>query len=289
MAAAGPLYVCAGEPRAYLRHHLPPLSTIPTVTVPTVLVLADDGDHVARRSVRALGRKLPTKIELCTAADLAQAAYFVEPQHESHDTGEIVLRDGRIVLQSELGAIWNRLTSWPPRLAGQKPGAREALTAWIGGFSGSLIGPLGVRSPQACAGWTRLQWTVAAARRGQRIPAIALRAGPQTNSGCSGPPMGEREAVLVVGNRILGSPDLPGQVQAACRDLAQVAGGVLEIRLIKSDAQWIFAEAVPNPDPHSQGQEGLNALAQLLCPSIAQPDPIPAQPLENHQVVGEVR
>lgn len=286
--------------------------------LPPILIFCEDGDPIARRAAKDLASRTGHPVEVCTSTDLTQASYFVEPRvgdgipvaqatpharapHSSppqagaaeyavHPAGsqspvasaslpgEIVLRDGRIFLQDRLQGVWNRLTHWPDSVAGRQAGAADSMATWIAAVRQSLLGEPGIRTAQLTDSWSQLHWSRAASRAGLPIFQTGYRASSRMGCIRSVPPLGERVAVLVTGDRHCASgplaEELGSDILAACVRLAQSAGRFLEVRLVPhGQSGWRFAEAKPNPDPFPHGTQGLaNLAAYFSTPSAARGD-----------------
>jgi hypothetical protein len=232
-----------------------------------VLVLCEPYDTSALWTAAGLARRTSSQVDVVTGDMLGDARTWEHRVRGDVWEVEITLGDDRRISSQSPRAVLNRLSFAPSerlrRVGGEDADyAVQEFQALFLSWLTALPGPMLNRpSPQFLAGHWRnpAGWAVLAARAGLATVPLRSTAGEQ-------PPLGE-VTVLVVMQRIVAPPGVPGSVLDACLRLAALSGDdLLGIQLTPADdPPWRFAGATPRPELTPGGDDLLDLLADVLA------------------------
>jgi hypothetical protein len=234
-------------------------------------VLCGPEDVSAVWAARELTRR-GVPVRLVTTEELV---YSVSLTHRPASDGPRVavrLTDGS-VLGPDLRGTLNRVVRLPlDHLAATSESDRDyvlselhaVLTSLLHALPGVVVGRADPRG--LCGAWWRpAEWLVAAGRSG--LTGVGYRSGGSDQ-------ITETRTVLVVGGAVVGSSgiDVPRDVAAGCRELAERhGGGLLGMDFAVHGSTWAFERATPWPDLRPGGA----LLADALHVALLTREPVP--------------
>ena len=253
---------------------------------PMALVLCDPNDAIAWWAARGLESRLGP-VEVVTSGALANAVRWEHRVGQGSPVAEVILGDGRRVSSREPCGVLNRLTFCPTdRLDAVGGRDRDYAVAefqalfmsWLQAFPGPMLNrptSMGLgghwRHPSA--------WAVLAGRAGlgmapyrqsqDDLPEMAATPPAYRTDGRVMPPASRSPVtVTVIGQSVIGPPEVPEDILAACRRLAALSGDeLLGVDLAPSALDgWQMLAASPTPDLRTGGESVLDALAKELLP-----------------------
>lgn len=206
-----------------------------------------------------------TPLQLCEAA--------LELRLNGRDSSfRITLEDGHVLDRTNIGFVFNRMTSVPLSMVARSvPDDRAYVEAEWRAVLCSLINAIPGRvferpHPHSLLGRWRSppEWLLLAHRAGLATPAWAWTdeaAVPTVD-----PASDKGARVLVIGSETLSLSPLPHEAAAGCRRLAELAAiSILEVTLV-GDGRPTFAFANQLPDLRDGGDRAIAACAGMLEP-----------------------
>ena len=251
--------------------------------LPRALVLCDPYDVVAGWAATGLESRLGP-VQVVTSSDLANALHWEHRVGQATPVAEVTLGDGRRFSSREPCGVLNRLTFCPTdrldAVGGQdRDYAVAELQALFMSWLQALPGPMLNRPTSMGLGghWRHPSaWAVLAGRAG-----LATERFHQSDQDLSDlvvtPPAFRPDrpggaltavpvTVIVVGDVVVGPPEVPGDVVDCCLRLARLAGDDLfGVDLVEvSPGSWTMVSATAMPDVRLGGEAVLDALAKEL-------------------------
>jgi len=241
------------------------------------LVLCSENDRPALWAYQKLREAGLAPIELVTASSLDGARSWTQCLGEC-DELTFELDDGRSFSSLQIQGVLNRLVAAPEGIArravaeDREYAAAEAAAFYLGWLHG-LRGVINTPTPQGlCGSWRHAsEWAVLAARAGLEVPIFRQMSGepPQFGFQSLAPAHATVHSLLVLRGNLYAAP-VPGEIGAACRELAALAGtDLLGIDLFESDRGLMFAHATPFPDLTLGGDALIDGLGRAFGAAAA--------------------
>jgi hypothetical protein len=239
------------------------------------LVLCSSDDLPALRAYEELQRRDLCPLELVVSESLGRARAWEHRVGRAGVSTKIELADGRILRNSQVQGVLNRLLSPhqdPLRIAAAEDrdfAAAELMAfylSWLYGLKGVVINRPSPRG--LCGGWRHTsEWIGLASRAGLAVPPYRQtgRDSPDSGYRSLAPPGSSITRLIVLAGKVFGAA-IPDRVADAATKLAKDAGAeMLGIDVyLDPDSQWTFAAASPIPDLSIGGQPLLDHLACVL-------------------------
>jgi len=248
------------------------------------LILASQNDASALWAFHGLRDRGLQPLELIFAEMLPFSLRWEHRVDARESSITITLADGRIIRNSEVRGVLNRLTHVPLQHLSGNPDYDYAsqeysafFMSWLSSFRGPVLNPA---SSQGLAGaWRHIsEWVWLAAQAGLPTPKYRQTSADDIDEMVelrklfpAGTPT---VTTVVVQDRVLGQSLTP-EIERSCLKLAELAQTPLlgiDFAMTAVGAPWQFAGATPLPDLMLGGQPLLDHLARSLSAANGKPN-----------------
>ena len=240
------------------------------------LVLSSEQDQSALWAFHGLRARGLRPLEWISAEMLPFALRWDHRVSASETSISITLADGRVITNSAVNGVLNRLTHVPLNHLAGNPDydyATQEYSAFHMSWLYSLPQPMLNRAcaQGLCGAWRHIsEWVSLAARAGLPTPSYRQTSSDQFDEMFEirrlFPLQTPTTTCIVVQDQVIGD-SMPSEIRAGCLRLAALSETPLlgiEFALGASREPWTFAGATPVPDLRLGGEALLDALALTL-------------------------